>query len=307
MKNKSLILHAFFFFIVVSIPVSCLSQEIEPRRWSHLPVDSNFAGGGYVFTKADIFFDPVLEIEDAELEMHTWTVKCLRTFALLHKSARLEFIQSYQEGDWKGLVSGVPSSISRNGFDDTRIRFAINLHGAPPLKEKDFADYRKATDSETIVGTGLVVHLPTGEYMDDKLINLGSNRYTVRPQIGVVHNRGKLSLECTGSVWFYTDNNDFYNGNKLEQDPLYTAQSHLIYSFRPGLWASASIGYSYGGESRVNGGEKNDLKEELGWAFSLGFPIARQLGVKFVYLGTRSQQPTGKDTDNIAAAFSYFW
>ena len=40
-----------------------VSQELEPRRWSHLPVGANFATAGYVYTDADIFFDPALQIE----------------------------------------------------------------------------------------------------------------------------------------------------------------------------------------------------------------------------------------------------
>ena len=30
----------------------------------------------------------------------------------------------------------------------------------------------------------------SGEYLDDKLINLGANRFAIRPQSGVVHTRG---------------------------------------------------------------------------------------------------------------------
>jgi hypothetical protein len=88
----------------------------------------------------------------------------------------------------------------------------------------------------------LVVQLPTGDYMDEKLINLGTNRFTFRPQLGVVHNRGKWSMELTGAVYLYTDNDDFFNGNKLEQDPYYTIQTHLIYAFRPGVGPSARGG-----------------------------------------------------------------
>jgi hypothetical protein len=71
--------------------------------------------------------------------------------------------------------------------------------------------------------------------MEDKLINLGSNRFTFRPQIGAVHTRGKWSLKTTGIAALFTDNNEFFNGKKLEQDPLYTLNGHLIYSFRPGV------------------------------------------------------------------------
>ncbi|MEJ2177747.1 MAG: transporter [Gammaproteobacteria bacterium] len=294
-------------FLVLGLPILCLAQELEPRRWSHLPTGKNFLGGGYDYTTADIFFDPVLRIEDVEMEIHTWAVKYIRTFELFQKSARIGFIQGYQEGRWTGLLNGAPASIKRSGLTDSALRFAINLYGAPPLEGKEFAAYRGKVDVETIFGTALVVQLPTGDYMNDKLINLGTNRYTFRPQLGVVHNRGKWSMELTGEVYLYTDNNDFFNGNRLEQDPYYTIQTHLIYTFRPGFWTAASAGYGYGGESTVSGVEKNDRRETLAWALSFGFPITRQLGVKVIYLATRSQKSIGQDTDSIGGAFSILW
>jgi len=307
MQNKYFFLCALLLIVISVSPSLCSSQEIEPRRWSHLPINSNFVGGGYSFTQSNIYFDPVLQIENAEAEIHTIALKYLRTFELLEKSARVEFTQGYQEGKWKGTISGIPDSVTREGLTDSVARFAVNLYGAPPLQGREFAAYRAATDVETIVGTALAVNLPTGEYMEDKFINLGTNRFTFRPQFGVVHNRGKLSLELTCAIWLYTDNNDFYNGNKLEQKPLYTAQSHLIYTLRPGIWAAASIGYAYGGKSSVNGEEKNDLKENLDWALSIGYPLTHRLGVKMIYLSTRTQQETGMDTDTVAAALSYLW
>jgi hypothetical protein len=252
-------------------------------------------------------FDPVLRIEDAEMEMHTWAFKYIRTFELLQKSARIDFIQAYQEGRWSGLLDGVPASIRRRGLSDPVLRFAVNLNGAPPLEGKEFAAYRARVDVETIVGSALVVHFSTGDYMNDKLINLGSNRFTFRPQFGMVHNRGKWSMELTASVWLFTDNDDFFNGNKLEQDPYYTIQTHVVYTFRPGLWVSAGAGYGDGGESAVNGVKKNDRRENLAWALSVGLPITRQLGVKFAYRTIRAQKSIGQDSNDISAAFSIFW
>jgi hypothetical protein len=294
-------------FLALGPALPCFAQELEPRRWSHLPIGTNFAGAGYAYTAADISFDPVLLIENADMEMHTWGVKYIRTFELFEKSARVDFAQAYQEGRWAGVLDGVSTTVRRSGWSDSALRFAINLYGAPPLEGKEYAAYRAETDVETIVGTGLVVQIPTGDYMDDKLINLGTNRFTFRPQIGVVHTRGKWSMEVTGAAWIFTDNDEFFNGNKLEQDPLYTFQGHLTHTFRPGLWATASAGYGYGGQSTVNGAEKDDRKENLAWALSLGYPITRQLGVKVAYIGTRTQESVGLDTDTIAVSFSIFW
>ena len=60
-----------------------LAQELEPRRWSHLPIDTNFAAGAYAYTDADIAVDPTLLIENGELVMHTVVAGYIRTFALL--------------------------------------------------------------------------------------------------------------------------------------------------------------------------------------------------------------------------------
>lgn len=304
---KKLFVWCLYVFMILGLPILCFAQELEPRRWSHLPTGTNFAGGGYVYTEADISFDPVLRIENVEMEMHTLAVKYIRTFELFQKSARIDFIQGYQEGRWTGLVDGVPRSIKRSGWSDSVLRFAINLYGAPPLEGKEFAAYRTKANVETVFGTALVVQLPTGNYMNDKLINLGTNRYSFRPQFGVVHNRGKWSMELTGEVYLYTDNDDFFNGNRLEKDPYYTFQAHLVYTFRPGIWAATGAGYGYGGESTVSGVEKNDRRENLAWAVSLGYSITRQFGVKVVYLGIRNQESVGQDTDSIAVGFSIFW
>jgi len=295
------------YLLLLHFVAPCSAEELEPRRWAHLPIDTNFLGAGYAYTEADISFDPVLKIEDGQMDLHTWAVKYIRTFSFLEKTARVDLLQAYQDGRWTGLLDGVPKTVTRQGWTDTLVRFAINLYGAPPLKGKGYSDYRSSVEKETIVGAGLSVQLPTGEYMNDKLINLGTNRYTFRPQIGVVHKLGKWSVEVSGRVALYTDNDDFFNGRKLEQEPLYIVHGHLVRTFRPGVWASASAGYDYGGTSTVDGDEKDDRKQDLGWALSFGFPVSRQLGIKLVYFGTRTQESTGTDSDTFSFGVSAFY
>lgn len=40
---------------------------------------------------------------------------------------------------------------------------------------------------------------------------------------------------------------------------------------------------------------------------SAGYPITPQFGFKLTYLGTRTQEETGIDSDTIALSASYFW
>ena len=169
---------------VLLLPRPGQAQDIEPRRWSHLPIGANFAGAAYAYTTGDIYLDPELKIQNGQFDLQTIGVKYIRSFELLGKSARVDLTQPYQFGHWTGLLNGVPATVDRNGLADTSVRFAVNLFGAPPLAGKEFAEYRAKADHETIVGMGLVLQLPTGQYYDDKLINLGDNRFAFRPQLG---------------------------------------------------------------------------------------------------------------------------
>ena len=283
------------------------AQELEPRRWGHLPIGANFAGLGYVRTDGDIALDPVLRLTDVAVEMDTAALKYIRSFELFGKSARFDLVQVYQQGEWTGLLNGVPASTERSGFTDTALRFAINFFGAPPLEGKEFAQYRAERECETIIGGGLIVTLPTGEYFSDKLINLGENRFSFRPQVGVVHGRGNWSFEFTGATWLFATNDDFFGGKELEQDPLVTTQGHVIYTFRPGLWLGASLGYDFGGQSTIDGNKKDDSREVLSWGVTCGVSVSRSLGFKFGYIDQSTRRQTGSDLGHIVAAVSVMW
>ena len=128
-------------WLAVSCLVSaCLAQDLQPRRWSHLPIDTNFGGVGYAYTNADVAFDPVLMIEGVKLELNSLPLKYIRTFKLAGKSARVDLLQAHQDAEWNGLVDGVPTRVTRSGWTDTVLRFAVNLVGAPPLKGAEYAE-----------------------------------------------------------------------------------------------------------------------------------------------------------------------
>jgi len=304
---NSFITRNFSILFLWGIALSSQGLELEPRRWSHIPIGTNFIGGGHARTDGDIIFDPVLRAEDVEMEMDTWLFKYIRSFELANRSASLSLTQAHHNATWSGLLDGVPTTVHRVGLSDPILRLAINLKGAPPLSGKEYLTYRARQDIETIVGAGLSLQLPVGEYLDDKLLNFGSNRFTIRARLGVVHKRGKWSMEMTGAAWFYTDNDDFFNGNELEQDPLFTLQGHLIHTFRSGVWAGLSMGYAYGAEATVNGVEKDDRKRNAAWALSYGFPLAPGVSAKIGYVGTRTRASTGLDSDSIVIAVSTFW
>jgi hypothetical protein len=181
------------------------------------------------------------------------------------------------------------------------MRFSMLLYGGPAETPVEFS---KSEKSNTVVGAAIAVSMPTGEYSNERLINLGDNRWVIRPQLGVTHTRGRWTGELTGSVFMYTDNNDFWQQSELETDPLYALQAHVIYTFRPGLWMSISTAYGWGGEATVNGDAKNNPSGNWLSAVSLGLPINRRQGVKITYLRGRSQKLVGADIDSLILGYS---
>lgn len=285
---------SIFALLTLLIIQNSNAQELVPRRWSHLPIDTSIAAVAYVYTRANIHLDPLLQIEDLNLDMQTVAVRYIRTFEFLGKSSRFELGQSYKAGSWDGLLKGKEATAKRRGIDDTMVRLSTILYGAPPLKGKEYKAYHESVArSNTLIGAGLVMQLPTGNYSSDYLLNLGSNRFTFRPQLGITHQRGPWQFEASGAVWFYADNSLFLNETRREQKPFYTIQSHINYTIRPGIWLSGGVGYGVGGENTINGVRKNDRGENLAFTASAGYSFSRNMGFKLGYVGIRTYSHTG--------------
>jgi hypothetical protein len=310
MRRFFLISAKLVFLLLIAYEASVCSafaQELQVRRWNHLPINQNFVTGNFATTEGDITFDPVLRIEDAAVDIDTWLLAYVRAFEIFDRTARIEVRQAWQEGTWKGLVDGTPTTVNRSGLSDTFIRIAVNLLGAPPLDGKAYAEYRSSADDETIIGVALGVQIPTGQYLDDKLINLGSNRFTFRPQIGIQHRKHDWTFEATGTVWIYTDNDSFFGGNELQQSPLYTIDGSIEYKFDSGLWTSASAGIGVGGQSSVNGIEKDDYKGNFAWGISVGLPLTKSTGISATYLQADHWSQVGSKSQSVSIGILTNW
>jgi hypothetical protein len=299
MRHAGLAGLALAGFIGIAAPVH--AQDLEPRRWSQLPTGINFVGVGLAYSTGDIFVDPVLQIEDASVELVTAGASYIRTFALFGRSARFDVNVPYAWGDWNGLLEGEPASVQRQGLGDPRFRLSVLLYGAPALDNREFA---ATPASNTVVGFGLSLVAPLGEYFDERLINLGQNRWIIRPQLGITHTRGNWTAELTTSIYYFTENDSFYQGTTLENDSLYAVQGHLIYTFRPGLWASLSTAYGDGAEPTISGVPEDADTENWLSAISAGLPISRTQGIRLSYIWSRTQVPTGADADTLVLAYS---
>jgi hypothetical protein len=273
------------------------AQDLEPRRWTPLPAGLSLVGVGYARIEGDVFFNPVLSLEDTVVDGHATAVSYVRSFALGNRVGRLDVLVPWANMRWTGVLDGLPATASRVGMADPSIRLSIILAGAKP---------DKLASSNTVVGAAVKVIVPFGEYFADKLLNLGHNRIVVRPQLGVLHTRGKWSYELTGSLFLYGNNDDFFDGSELKQDTLYALQAHVIHNFdKPGIWAALSAGYGWDGQSTINGNKVRDRRRLFLSALAVGVPIAGNQSIKLAYTRTRTNVGTGADLDVVSVGWSY--
>jgi hypothetical protein len=77
----------------------------------------------------------------------------------------------------------------------------MNLYGAPSMTPKEFASYRQ----QSIVGVSLTVAPPLGQYDSTKLINLGTNRWSFKPEVGISRAYGQWVVEAlAGDANYFT-------------------------------------------------------------------------------------------------------
>ena len=113
-----------------------------------------------------------------------------------------------------------------SGLGDPRFRFSTLLYGGPALSLEEFRDYTP----DWIIGVSLEATVPFSQYDSEKLLNVGTNRWSFKPAFGVSKTIEPVTLELAAGVRFYTDNNDFLGGKTLEVEPalLHAIPSHLF-------------------------------------------------------------------------------
>ena len=117
---------------------------------------------------------------------------------------------------------------------------------------------------------------------------------------------GEWALELMGNVWLFGDNNNFFGGNRLEQDPLYVVKAHVVYSYRPGLWFGTSLGYGKGGRTIVNGSPRDTKQKNIRFAATFAYPFNRQHGIG-VTVGKAENSGAGAEFDAFAIRYQYAW
>ena len=291
----------FCMLTIAAVPAA-RAQDAEPRSYSNAPVGLNFLIAGYAYTRGGLSLDPALPIDNDHLRTNSGVLAYAHAFGIGGMSAKFDAIVPYVGLSGSALYQGQPVTREVDGLADPRVRVSINLYGAPALSAEDFASYQQ----DLIVGASIQISAPWGQYDSSRLVNIGTNRWSFRPEIGVSKGLGAWTIEVAGGATFFTDNRDFYGGSIRTQRPVYSAQTHAIYTLPRGMWASLDATYFAGGRTTINDRLDNNLQRNwrLGGTFAL--PLDRRNSLKAA-ASTGVSARTGNNFDLLAIAWQYRW
>lgn len=278
------------------------AQEIEPRAYSNAPIGVNFVIAGYAYTQGAVPFDASLPVKNAQLKTSNAVLAYARVFDVWGQSGKFDAIVPYTVLSGTAEVAGQPFERNVTGFADPRFRLSVNLYGAPALTLQEFRNF----EQDLIIGASLQVSVPASQYDSSRVVNIGTHRWSFRPEVGISKAVGPWTLEFQAAATLFTDNRDFYGGHTRSQDPIYSLQGHVIYGFRSGVWASFDATTFAGGRTTLNGVRGDDRQQNWRVGGTLAFPVDVHHSIK-IYASSGVSARTDNNYDLIGIAWQYRW
>ena len=286
-------------FVAAVVTASAAAQELEPRAYSPSPTGTTFLGVAVTRSAGGVFTDPSAQLTDVKAEIGLLSLAVGHTFAVAGKPAMVFGFVPIAWGEAEGQVGEGRRQASRRGLADPRVRLSVILSGFRPMSVAEFA----RAPRRTIVGASLTVVPPMGQYYPSKLINLGSNRWSLKPEVGMSVPAGRWTLEGYAGLWFFTDNHVYYPGNAHRtQQPIAAVQGHVSYTLGRRGWLAVNATWYGGGQVTVNDVESGAPYRNTRLGATWALPMGRRQSFKLAYSAGAATR-VGADFRTISAAW----
>lgn len=284
------------------------AQELAPRAYIITPINSNAITLTWSFYNGAVDFNGIYPYSGTVGMYQLPVLSYYHAFSLFGRSANVTASLPYAVGHFEGVLNGAHESIYRSGLLDLTARLSVNLYGGKAMPLQEFVTWKQ----KKLLGASLKIVAPTGQYNPSALINWGSNRWALKPELGYSQRWGHWILDSYAGAWFYTVNPEFGYGLPVPKPqteaPVGSLEGHFSYDFpKVGLWVSLDGNYWWGGETALPNKpipSTRQLSSRLGGTLSV--PFARHQSVKIAYSdGTYVR--FGGNYQNLQVAWQYSW
>jgi hypothetical protein len=274
-------------------------QELEPRAYSPSPTGTTFVVFSGTRSTGSVLTDPSAPLTDVEAEIGLFGLGIGHAFALMGRSALVLGLVPMAWAEASGQIGEDRREASRRGLADPRVKLAVILAGSRPMTAAEFAGRPR----RAIVGTSLTVVAPWGQYEPTKLVNLGSNRWSIKPEVGLSIPAGRWTHDVYAGVWVFTDNDAYYpGGSRRHQDPVFSLQGHVSYTFGRRAWVAVNATWYSGGTFTVDGAQAGEPFRNARLGATLALPVGLRQSLKVAYSAGAATR-VGADFTTISAAW----
>ena len=154
------------------------SQDLDPRAYVRAPLKTTTMITGFGYSHGGVVTDATLPVKNVKAYVQFASLGVAHAFSLFGLSSQALIAIPYSWAQVSGEIDEQSSRITRSGFGDMRMRLSVLFLGAPAAT---LAQLRKAPSRKTILGASLNIIAPTGQFFSNKLVNIGTNRWSIRP------------------------------------------------------------------------------------------------------------------------------
>lgn len=293
---------ALLCLLLLAVPLS--AQDLDPRAYASVPINSTLAIAGFSFSRGGVVTDPTLPISNIYAKVATPSVGIARTFGLFGLTGQALAALPYSWAAATGEVNEAAARVTRSGLSDMRLRLSVLLVGGPAMRLEQFVKAAR----RPIIGASLSAGAPTGQYYSDRLINLGTNRWSFKPEVGLSYPLGsRWSADVYAGMWFFTSNAAFYPGAATKtQNRLGALQAHAIYSWSPKAWAAFDATWYIGGQALVDGVPAGNRYANSRVGATVNLPVGSRHAVKLAW-STGAIIRSGADFTTVSIGWQTGW
>jgi len=257
--NKRL-LFACFALAVLHVPNQSCAQFTDPHTYENTPVGINQLELSYAYVNSNTSIDTSLIIMGAKFTVNQGTIDYTRYFGFLH---RLMWVEAgVPVASLSGSLGGTNINSSTAGTGDSIYALAMLLKGGPALSVDEFERYKPTTT----LGVSFTITAPTGLYHPNNILNIGSDRWSFKPEAALTHPFGpeqSWEFSAYANVFFFSDNTTYRGREILKQQPLPGLEGHISYSLTQNVWLAFDTRYSFRGTTFLNGVNQNNAQQNF--------------------------------------------
>ena len=286
------------------------AQDLAPRAYVITPLHSNAVNLTYSYLDGSVIFDGTVPITEATARVNISILSFSHSMNFFSRTANFTASLPYGAGNFRGTVANAETLAYRSGLLASSFRFSVNLKGGPAMAVQEYSKWRQ----KTIIGVSIKLVPPTGQYDPTKLINYGTNRWAIKPELGYSRRWGHWILDGYGGVWFFTTNSEFFSHNQFSpgtntqsQSPTGSFEGHLSYDFKPRLWVSFDANFWFGGSTSINGAiNEATLQRNSRIGATASIPLSKRQAIKLSY-NNGAYIRYGGNYHNVSVGWQYSW